>query len=129
MSVESDCVHGVGLCTLVDAIGDHQTSRDKASEIMIHKSTVETDDRQMQGRSYARRRLPSSLRGSVDDIAASKDILGEIITHHCRTFTIAARVQIGIRRCWYHLAAGSRSLRACLYSSASDSLGLSSVGF
>ena len=44
MSVESNCVHGVGLCTLVDATGDHQTSRDKAFEIMIHKSTVETDD-------------------------------------------------------------------------------------
>ena len=29
----------------------------------------------MQGRSYARRRLPSSLRGSVNDIAASEDIL------------------------------------------------------
>ena len=53
----------------MDATGDHQTSRDKASEIMIHKSTVETDDRQMQGRSYARRRLPSSLRGNVNDIA------------------------------------------------------------
>ena len=81
MSVESHCVHGVGLCTLVDATGDHQTSRDKASEDMIHKSTVETDDRQMQGRSYARRRLPSSLRGSVNDIAASKDILGQIILY------------------------------------------------
>ena len=79
--MESDCVHGVGLCTLVDAIGDHQTRRDKASEDMIHKSTVETDDRQMQGRSYARRRLPSSLRGSVNDIAASEDILGEIILY------------------------------------------------
>ena len=65
----------------MDATGDHQTSRDKASEIMIHKSTVETDDRQMQGRSYARRRLPSSLRGSVNDIAASEDILGEIILY------------------------------------------------
>ena len=65
----------------MDATGDHQTSRDKASEIMIHKSTVETDDRQMQGRSYARRRLLSSLRGSVDDIAASEDILGEIILY------------------------------------------------
>ena len=54
MSVESDCVHGVGLCTLVDATRDHQTRWDKASE-MIHKSTVETDDRQMQGCSYARR--------------------------------------------------------------------------
>ena len=75
MSMESDCVHGVGLCTLVDATRDHQTSRDKASEDMIHKSTVKTDDRQMQGRSYARRRLPSSLRGSVNDIAASEDIL------------------------------------------------------
>ena len=81
MSEESDCVHGVGLCTLVDATGDHQTSREKASEDMIHKSTVETNDRQMQGRSYARRRLPSSLRGSVDDIAASEDILGEIILY------------------------------------------------
>ena len=81
MFVESDCVHGVGLCTLVDATGDHQTSRDKASEIMIHKSTVEIDDRQMQGRKYARRRLPSSLRGSVDDIAASEDIIGEIILY------------------------------------------------
>ena len=59
----------------MDAIGDHQTRRDKASEDMIHKSMVETDDRQMQGRSYARRRLPSSLRGSVNDIAASEDIL------------------------------------------------------
>ena len=48
---------------------------------MIHKSTVETDDRQMQGRSYARRRLPSSLRGSVDDIETSEDILGEIILY------------------------------------------------
>ena len=48
---------------------------DKASEDMIHKSTVETDDRKIQGRSYARRRLPSSLRGSVNDIAASEDIL------------------------------------------------------
>ena len=35
----------------------------------------------MQGRSYARRRIPSSLRGSVDDIAASEDILGEIILY------------------------------------------------
>ena len=75
MSVGSDCVHMVGLCTLVDATGEHQTRWDKASEDMIHKSTVETDDRQMQGRSYARRRLPSSLRGSVNDIAASEDIL------------------------------------------------------
>lgn len=50
MSVESDYVHRVGLCTLVDAIGEHQTRWDKASEDMIHKSTVETDDRQMQGR-------------------------------------------------------------------------------
>ena len=65
----------------MDATGDHQTSRDKASEIMIHKSTVETDDRQMQGRKYARSRLPSSLRGSVDDIAASEDTLGEIILY------------------------------------------------
>ena len=65
----------------MDATGDHQTSRDKASEIMIHKSTVEMDDRQMQGHRYARRRLPSSLRGSVDDIAASEDILGEIILY------------------------------------------------
>ena len=65
----------------MDATGDHQTSRDKASEIMIHKSTIEIDDRQMQGRRYARRRLPSSLRGSVDDIAASEDILGEIILY------------------------------------------------
>ena len=56
-------------------------SRDKASEIMIHKSTVETDDRQMHGHRYARRRLSSSLRGSVDDIAASEDILGEIISY------------------------------------------------
>ena len=48
---------------------------------MIHKSTVETDDRQMQGRSYAKRILPSLLRGSVDDIAASEDILGEIILY------------------------------------------------
>ena len=81
MFKESDCVHGVGLCTLVDATGDHQTRRDKASEDMIHKSTVETDDWQMQRRHYARRRLPSSLRGSTDDIAASKDILGEIILY------------------------------------------------
>ena len=65
----------------MDATGDHQTSRDKASEIMIHKTTVEMDDRQMQGRRYARRRLPSSLRGSIDDIAASQDILGEIILY------------------------------------------------
>ena len=35
----------------------------------------------MQGCKYARRRLPSSLRGSVDDIAASEDILGEIILY------------------------------------------------
>ena len=56
-------------------------SRDKASKIMIHKSTVEIDDRQMQGRIYALRRLPSSLRGSVDDIAASEDILGDIILY------------------------------------------------
>jgi hypothetical protein len=35
----------------------------------------------MQGCRYARRRLPSSLRGSVDDIAASEDILGEIILY------------------------------------------------
>ena len=82
MSVESDCVHGVGLCILVDATGNHQTRRDKAFEDMIHKSTVETDDRQMQGRSYARRRLPSSLRGSVNDIAASEDILGKIILYN-----------------------------------------------
>ena len=65
----------------MDAIGDHQTSRDKASEIMIHKSTIEIDDRKMQGRRYARRRLPSLLRGSVDDIATSEDILGEIILY------------------------------------------------
>jgi hypothetical protein len=65
----------------VDATRDHQTSRVKASEIMIHNSTVKIDDRQMQGCIYARRRLPSSLRGSVDDIAASKDILGEIILY------------------------------------------------
>ena len=82
MSVESDCIHRVGLCTLVDATGEHQTRWDKASEDMIHKSTVETDDRQMQGRSYARRRLPSSLRGSVNDIAASEDILGKIILYN-----------------------------------------------
>ena len=75
MSMESDCVHGVGLCTLVDATRDQQTRRDKASDDMIHKSMVETDDQQMQGRSYAKRRLPSSLRGSVNDIAASEDIL------------------------------------------------------
>ena len=66
----------------MDATGDHQTSRDKAFEIMIHKSTVEIDDRQMQGRRYARRRLPSSLRGSVNDIAASEDILGKIILYN-----------------------------------------------
>ena len=47
MSVESDCVHGVGLCTQVDATGEHQTRWDKASKDMIHKSTVETDDRQL----------------------------------------------------------------------------------
>ena len=81
MSVGSDCVHRVGLCTLVDATGDHQTRRDKASKEMIHKSTIEIDDRQMQGCKYARRRLHSSLRGSVDDIAASEDILGEIILY------------------------------------------------
>ena len=81
MSVESNCVHGVGLCTLVDATGDQQTRRDKASEDMIHKSTIEMDDRQMQECRYARRRLASSLRGSVDDIAASEDILGEIILY------------------------------------------------
>ena len=45
MSVELDCVHGVGLCTLVDATGDHQTRRDKDSKDMIHKTTVEIDDR------------------------------------------------------------------------------------
>ena len=39
------------------------------------------DDRQMQGHRYARIRLPSSLRGSVDDIAALEDILGEIILY------------------------------------------------
>ena len=65
----------------MDATGEDQTRWDKASEDMIHKSTVETDDRQMQGRSYARRRLPSSLRGSVNDIATSEDILGEIILY------------------------------------------------
>ena len=65
----------------MDATGDHQTSKDKASEDMIHKSTIKTDDRKMQGHSYARRRLPSSLRGSVDDIAASEDILGKIILY------------------------------------------------
>ena len=53
----------------------------KLLRLWIHKSTVEMDDRQMQGRRYARRRLPSSLRGSVDDIVASKDILGEIILY------------------------------------------------
>jgi hypothetical protein len=63
----------------VDATGEHQMSRDKASEIMIHKSMVKIDHQQMQGCRYARRRLPSSLRGSVDDIIASEDILGEII--------------------------------------------------
>ena len=56
-------------------------SRDKASDDIIHKSMVKTNDRQMQGCSYARRRIPSSLRGSVDDIAASEDILGEIILY------------------------------------------------
>ena len=35
----------------------------------------------MQGRRYAGRIIPSSLRGSVDDIAASEDILGEIILY------------------------------------------------
>ena len=45
MSVDSDCVHGVGLCTLVDATRDHQTRWDKAFEDMIHKSMVEIDDR------------------------------------------------------------------------------------
>ena len=65
----------------MDATGDHQTRGDKASEDMIHKSTVETDNRQMQGRSYAKRRLPSSLRGSVNDIVASEDVLGEIILY------------------------------------------------
>ena len=65
----------------MDAIGDHQTSMNKASGIMIHKSTVKIDDRQMSGRGHGRRRLPSSLRGSVDDIAASEDILGEIILY------------------------------------------------
>ena len=35
----------------------------------------------MQGHRYDRRRLPSSLRGSVDDIATSEDILGEIILY------------------------------------------------
>ena len=59
----------------MDATGDHQTSKDKDSEIMIHKSMVKTDDWQMQGHRYARRRLPSSLRGSVDDIVALEDIL------------------------------------------------------
>ena len=53
----------------------------KLLRFWIHKSTVEIEDRQMQGRRYARRRLPSSLRGSVDDIAASEDILGEIILY------------------------------------------------
>ena len=47
VSMESDCVNGVGLCTLVDATGDHQMRRDKASGDMIHKSTIEIDDRQM----------------------------------------------------------------------------------
>lgn len=103
-----------------------------------HMASLTTHDLYMDGpmkalstATWTLHHPPSSSTCSlvVDDIAASKDILGEIITHHCRTFTIAARVQIGIRRCWYHLAAGSRSLRACLYSSASDSLGLSSVGF
>ena len=42
---------------------------------------VEMDDRQMQGRRYARRRLPSSMKGSVDDIATLEDILGEIILY------------------------------------------------
>ena len=87
MSEELDYVRGVGLCPwswTVHTSGcywDHQTSRDKASADMIHKSTVETDDWQMQGCTYARRRLPSLLRGSVDDIAASEDILGEIILY------------------------------------------------
>ena len=81
MSEESDCVHGVGLCTLVDATGDHQTRRDKASKDMIHKTMVEIDDRKMQGCSYTRRRLPSLLRGSVNDIAATEDILQEIILY------------------------------------------------
>ena len=47
--------------------------------LWIH--TSEMDDQQMQGRRYAKRRLPSSLRGSVDDIATSEDILGEIILY------------------------------------------------
>ena len=34
----------------------------------------------MQGRRYARRRIPSTLRGSVDDIAASEDIHLEFIS-------------------------------------------------
>ena len=65
----------------MDATGEHQTRWDKASEDMIHKSKVEMDDREMQGCRYARRRLPSSPRGSVDDIATSEDILGEIILY------------------------------------------------
>ena len=46
-------------------------SRDRTSEII--DSQVNGQD----GRSadHARRRIPSSLRGSVDDIAASEDIL------------------------------------------------------
>ena len=53
----------------------------KILRLWIQKSTVEIEDQQMQGCIYARRRLPSSLRGSVDDIAASEDILGEIILY------------------------------------------------
>ena len=82
MSIGSDCFHRVGLCTLVDATGENQMRWDKASEDMIHKSTVKTYDWQMQGCSYARGRLPSSLRGSINDIAASEDILGKIILYN-----------------------------------------------
>ena len=53
----------------------------KLLRLWIHKSMVEIEDRQMQGCKYTRRRLPSLLRGSVDDIAASEDILGDIILY------------------------------------------------
>ena len=95
MSVESNYVHGVGLCTLVHATRDHQTSKAKAYEDMIHKTTVETNDRQMQGHSYARRRLPSLLRGSVNDIAAMEDILGEIILYKTLSGNIFVYFNVG----------------------------------
>ena len=65
----SDCAHYWMLLGITRRAGT------KLQRLWIHKSMVEIEDWQMQGRRYARRRLPSSMRGSVDDIVASEDNL------------------------------------------------------